>query len=210
VPKSKAALEAVRGTTKVAVLKGDPKLENLLMGSCVDQQPFYMLSMAAENIDWVTKTKMVYSHAAKKEVEHKVLRWSLSNTYNQEMNDNDIADQLRLIYRCLRFMRNTKWWWAEFLFVWETSLVNAYLLMKNYHLAMGFKPKWTHWEFQEEIAWALLDPDGPPMRENKSRPVFPMYQRVVNQRPDGEKRARMTKNSLDQGGAYGKRLDQSR
>ena len=62
-------------------------------------------------------------------------------------------------------MRKTKWWLAEFLFVWETSIINAYLLMKNFHLAMGLKPKWTHWEFHEEIAWALLDQNGPPMRK---------------------------------------------
>ena len=62
------------------------------------------------------------------------------------MNDNDIADQLRLIYRCLRCMRRTKRWWAEFLFVWEASMVNAYLLMKEYYLAMGVEPKWTHYE----------------------------------------------------------------
>ena len=97
--------------------------------------------------------------------------WLLSDTYNQEMNDNDIADQLRLVYRCFCFTRKTKWWWAEFLFVWETSIVNAYLLMKQFHLAMGLKPRWTHWEFHEEIAWALLDPNGPPMRKTpiKSR-----------------------------------------
>ena len=134
---------------------------------------------------------MVYSHAAKKEVEHKCLWWSLNGTYNQEMNDNDIADQLRLVYRCLLFTRKTKWWWAEFLFVWETSIVNAYLLMKNFHLAMGIKPRWTHWEFHEEIAWALLDPDGPPMR--KSPAESPVYQRPHNERPAGAKRRRMTK-----------------
>ena len=87
--------------------------------------------MAAETIDWVEKTKMVWSHKKGTEVPHKFLRWSLSDNYNQKMNDCDIADQLRLIYRCLRFMRKTKWWWAEFLWVWETALVNAYLSMKN-------------------------------------------------------------------------------
>ena len=67
------ALEAARVTTKVRVLKGNPNLEHLLVGSCVDQKPFYMLSIAVEKIDWVTQIKMIYSHAAKKEVEHNVL-----------------------------------------------------------------------------------------------------------------------------------------
>ena len=101
--------------------------------------------------------KTIYSDAEGHDVVHKFLRWSLSDNYNHEMNDNDIADQLRLVYRCLRFMRNTKWWWCEFLFVSETSLVNAYLVMKKYYRAMGFTPKWKHWDLQEQIAWALLD-----------------------------------------------------
>ena len=154
--------------------------------------------MAIEKIDWVTKTKMIYSHNAK------FLRWSLSDTYNQEMNDNDIADQLRLIYRCLRFMRNSKWWWAEFLFVWEVSMVNAYLLMKRFYLANGLTPKWTHWELQESIAWGLLDPKGPPIKE-RSRPTEIRPRRDVS----GQKRKRMTQKSVGAGGSYGRRLDRS-
>ena len=200
----KAQVDAVRGTTKIAVLKGDPMSDNLLIGSCYDQKPFYMLSMAAEKIEWVTKTRMVYSHVAKKEVEHKFLRWSLSDTYNQEMNDCDIADQLRLIYRCLRFMRNTKWWWAEFLWFWETSMVNAYLLMKKYYLAKGLQPKWTHWEFQENIAWALLDPNGPPQYVQPSPTKAAKPKKTV-----GPRRPRLTEDSLKLGGDHGHRLDQS-
>lgn len=159
--------------------------------------------MAAEKIDWVTKKKMIYSHTAKKEVEHSFLRWSLSDTYNNEMNDNDIADQLRLIYRCLRFLRNTKWWWAEFLFIWETGMVNAYLLMKTYYIAMGFEPKWSHWQFQEEIAWALLDPDGPPLRSATNQNKVPSRQREST----GKKRKKMTMKSVGAGGVYSSRLD---
>ena len=151
----------------------------------------------------MTKIKIVYIHKAKKEVPHKFLRWSLSDNYNQEMNDCDIADQLRLVYRCLRFMRNTKWWWAEFLWVWETAIVNAYLSMKKYYIAMGLKPKWTHWEFQEKIAWALLDPNGPPVRKEKSPTKAP------RPLPDASRR-RMTRKSLGLEGTFGVRLDGNR
>ena len=206
VPKTKTALEAARGTRKIVVLQGNPQSQHLRVASCVDQKPFYMLSMAAEKIDWVTKTRKIYSHKANKEVEHKFLRWSLSDTYNHEMNDNDIADQLRLIYRCLRFMRRTKWWWAEFLFVWEASMVNAYLLMKEYYLAMGVEPKWTHYEFQEELAWGLLDPEGPPKRVSKS-PTKAPKSRPPSKQATGARRARMTEKLLGKGGAYSIRLD---
>ena len=40
VGKTRAAVAAECGTTKVAVLKNDPMSENLLVGSCVDQKPF--------------------------------------------------------------------------------------------------------------------------------------------------------------------------
>ena len=102
------------------------------------------MSMTAEFIDWVVKSKEIYSEASGKMVEHKFLRWSLSDNYNNEMNENDVADQLRLVYRVMRFMRNTKWWWCEFLFVWEVSLVNAYISMKKIYLAKGLSPKWGH------------------------------------------------------------------
>ena len=129
IPSGKAAQEAARGTTMLACLKNDTLTTDLLIGSCYDQRPFYMLTNAAEEVKWVEKERMVWSHEMKEQVPFKFLRWSLSDTYNFEMNDNDIADQYRLVYRCLRFQRNTKWWWAEFLYLWETSIVNAYHLM---------------------------------------------------------------------------------
>ena len=167
--------------------------------------------MATEKIDWVTKTKMVYSHAEKKEVEHKFLRWSLSDNYNHEMNDNDIADQYRLVYRCLRFMRNNKWWWAEFLYIWETTMVNSYIAMKQYYHAMGVTPRWTHWEFQESIAWALLDPGGPPQRKETSpeKAVKTQKPREPHGVAHGEKRRRLTENTLKPGALHGIRLDRS-
>ena len=80
---------------------------------------------------------------------------------------------------------------------------NVYLLMKKYYLAMGFAPKWAHWQFLEEIAWALLDPDGPPKRGDKSQNKVPWRQRG----PTGKKRKQMTVKSIGAGGAYSRRLD---
>ena len=104
-------------------------------------------------------------------------------------------------------MRNSKWWWAEFLYVWETSIVNAYLLMKKYYLARGLTPRLTHLEFQEEITWSLLDPKGPPRRGRESpiKASTPTPPRA----PAGAARARMTEKSLQPGGAFDRRLDRS-
>ena len=106
--KSGKAVEAARGTVKAAVLRGDSRSDNLIVASCFDQKPFYMITHSANKITWSVKTKMVWSAVLKEEVEFKFLRFSLSHIYNYEMNDNDIADQLRLVYRMQRFQRNQK------------------------------------------------------------------------------------------------------
>ena len=36
--------------------------------------------------------------------------------------------------------------------------MNSYLMMKrHYYKTKGVPPKWDHWEFQEKVAWALLN-----------------------------------------------------
>ena len=62
-------------------------------------------------ITWTTMTKRVWSSKLGKLVLFKCLRCNVSHDYNYEMNDNDVADQLRLIYQIMRFQRNNKWWW---------------------------------------------------------------------------------------------------
>ena len=39
-PKGKTAQLAAKGTTKLAVLRGDPSYKDLIDGSCYDQKPF--------------------------------------------------------------------------------------------------------------------------------------------------------------------------
>lgn len=105
--KSGKQAEAARGTVKAAVLRGDSQSDNLIVASCYDQKPFYMVSHSAEEITWKVKTKKVWSASLKKEVDFKFLRFSLSHIYNYEMNDNDIADQLRLGYRISAYNATT-------------------------------------------------------------------------------------------------------
>ncbi len=73
-----------------------------------------------------------------------LLRWSMSNDYNFQMNDDDIADQLRHVYWIIRFQRNNKWWWALFLWGYEVLLVNSYVLIKWYCELKGVPIPWTH------------------------------------------------------------------
>ncbi len=51
--KTGKAAKNAQGTVKAAVLKNDSKSHNLIVTSCYDQKPFYMLSHSIEEITWV-------------------------------------------------------------------------------------------------------------------------------------------------------------
>ena len=85
-----------------------------------------MISHSTPSVTWVALLKIIYSHKEKETVKFNFLRFNMSNEYNFEMNDNDVADQYRLMYRMQRFQRNQKWWWALWLWVMEASLANYY------------------------------------------------------------------------------------
>ena len=90
--------KTARGTVKAAVLKGDSKLCNLVIVSNYDQKPIYMIKYSIPKITWTTITKKVWSSKLGKSVLFKFLWCNVSHDYNYEMNDNDAADQLHLIY----------------------------------------------------------------------------------------------------------------
>ena len=54
------------------------------------------------------------------------------------MNDNDVADQLCLVYRIMRFQRNIKWWWALFLWGYEVPRGTAGWLDRFTTVAMDW------------------------------------------------------------------------
>ena len=149
-----------RGTVKAAVLKGDSKSCDLVIASCFDQKPFYMISHSIPEITWVECTKKIWSTALQKSVDFKFLRWNLSDDYNFEMNDNDVADQLRLCYRIQRFQRNFKWWWSLWIWGIEISIVNAYMIYRRYCELKEVPQLINHHDFREKLGYALLDPDN--------------------------------------------------
>ena len=91
-----------------------------------------MVSHSIAHITWVPVTKTVWSHVSKKTVPFKFLRWNLSDEYNHKMNDNNVADQLHLVYRMQRFQRNHKWWWLLFIWMYEGLMANSYKMMERY------------------------------------------------------------------------------
>ena len=150
--------EAARGTIIAAVLEGGSKSSNLVVTSYYDQKPFYMITHSTPSVTWVELSERIYSHKAKTTVDFNFLRFNMSNEYNFEMNDNDVADQYRLVYIMQRFQRNPKWWWALWLWGMEVSLVNAFMMMRRYCKLKGVKQKIDHHKFNELIGRALLEP----------------------------------------------------
>jgi Transposase IS4/SAP domain len=151
--------EKVRGTTKAAVLEGDPECPNMVAFSVYDTKPVHFLTMAATNLKWVEKCKRVFDKAEQRNVSHKFLRCQVIDEYNNGMNGVDVADQLRGSYRIDRWMKKRKWWWSIWMWGVQLLLVNAYILYKSTHLLTWKKNKKTllsHYEFRSQIALAWL------------------------------------------------------
>ena len=76
--KTGKAANAARGRVKVAVLKGDSCLSNLVVASCYDQNPFYMISSRCKSVTWMPITKKLWSTSFQWKVNFTFLRWSMS------------------------------------------------------------------------------------------------------------------------------------
>jgi hypothetical protein len=72
-----------------------------------------------KSVTWMPIMKKLWNTSLQWKVDYTFLCWSMSNDYNFQMNDSDIADQLRLDHRIMCFQRNNKWWWALFLWGYE-------------------------------------------------------------------------------------------
>ncbi len=125
------AADQARGTVKAAMLKGDSRSSDLIVASCYNQKPFYMISHSCENVSWTPVTKNVWNSNLKKLLDYSFLRWNLSEDHNFEMNHNNIADQLWLVYHIMRFQRNNKWWWALFLWGYKVQSFTGELVCRN-------------------------------------------------------------------------------
>ena len=154
----------------MAVLKGDRKSCDLVIVSNYDQKLLYMISHNIPEVTWVKKEKKVYSRELRKDVPYKFLRYNISYDYNYKMNNNDIADQLQLVYRMQRSQRNYKWWWALWLWGFEVAIVNAYRTMKVFRLMNNLEVLLAHEEFRKMIGYTLLDPDNELLKRKRKSP----------------------------------------
>lgn len=167
--KNKKEQEKIRGTTKAAVLTDDPECPQMVAFSVYDTKPVHFLSMACTGLKWIEKKKKVFDKSVNKNVAMSFLRTEVTDTYNNGMNNVDIADQIRNTYRIDRWMRKRKWWWSIWMWGVQILLVNAYILYKSAHLQIWKTEKkklLSQYDFRREIvlAWFGCNDKG---NENK-------------------------------------------
>ena len=72
------------------------------------------------------------------------------------MNNVDISDQLRTVYRYYRWMRKQKWWWSIAFWSLQMMQTNAYIIYCKYH-KIHLKDQISWYKFIENIALTWLD-----------------------------------------------------
>ena len=138
----------LKGTMKAA--KNSMDAPEMIAVSVYDNKHVHLMTTASKMVQWVLKKRKVWlaSVAATKMMSY--MRLNLIDDYNQFMNSTDIADQLRNSYRPDHWLRNTKWWWAIFLWAIGVAQVNAFqIYCEVYNDAKRQKwhvlpKKWSH------------------------------------------------------------------
>ena len=155
---TKTAIAKARWTLKVATLKNDEEIKGLVAVSLYDSKPFYFLTNACEEIKWQKQVRKVWHKDLKKMVDMPFNRLNIIDNYNNHMNDVDMADQVRNVYRWDLFMRKRKWWWSMMMWCLQVLQANSYVLYKKYMIMHRLDPM-SHYDFNKSIALAWIDQD---------------------------------------------------
>jgi len=162
---------ALKGTVKAALLEGDSRCPQLVACSFYDSKPVHFISMVAESIEWLTKERKVFDKDEQIVTAIEFLRLNMTDDYNNNMHEVDIADQLRNNYRIDFWLRFYKFWWAIFVWGLGVQMVNAYVVYKDVMKTEGVPRKdWlTHYQFNKAVALAWIDRDEEDLRARKRR-----------------------------------------
>ena len=77
--------------------------------SLYDQKLVYLLSNTCSNLEWVQKERIVWHKEKGNNVKVPYYRLNVIDLYNHNMNNVDIVDQLRTVYRFFVWLRKRKW-----------------------------------------------------------------------------------------------------
>ena len=92
-------IHKVWGTVKAPVLTNDPDCLNLVASSVYDSKPVHFLSVTCAELKWKTQENDVYNIETEHVESLKCLCMNNNISYNQEMGNVDVADQLRGNYK---------------------------------------------------------------------------------------------------------------
>ena len=159
--KNKKLQILAQGTVKVAVLRGDEEVGDLVATSIYDSKPVHFLSMVCKSLKWKEKERIVYNVETGMKETMKFLRMDYIDNYNMEMGDVDIADQYRNVYRFDHWLRQRKWWWSIFLGGLGVILVNSYIVYLQVCRQEGVEKRniLSHHDFRKKVAMAWINPD---------------------------------------------------
>ena len=94
----------------MAQLKNDPVCNGFVAISLYDQKLVYIFSNACSNVEWSKKERTLWHKEMGKKVKVLPFYWlNIIDTYNHNMNNADIADQLQTVYHFFMWLRKIKW-----------------------------------------------------------------------------------------------------
>ena len=153
------AQQAVQGTAKAAVFKGDHGCPNLVASILYDTKPVHCLSMLFESIQWVEKEKILYNVDTGKVEALKFLRFNQIDKYNNGMGNVGVANQLTGVYRLDRWVRNSKWWCSMMFLSMGVILINSYKFYLQMCKEEVVKPRYKEqYQFRKAISEYWINP----------------------------------------------------
>ena len=95
---SKEKMIQTIGTVKAGVIEGDDDCPRLICFSVYDTKPVHFLSMATEELKWLTKERDVYDSENHTKVSMEFHCTIVQEEYNYGMNKIDLGDQVQNYY----------------------------------------------------------------------------------------------------------------
>ena len=92
------------GTLKFSILDNDALCKDFVTFLIYDSKPFYFFSSCCPDIEWMQKDQEVWHPGLEKKIKVSFYRLNMIENYNNNMNNVNISDQLRTVYRYDRWM----------------------------------------------------------------------------------------------------------
>jgi len=83
---------AAKNMANIAVLKGEPGIDDLVAISYYDSKLVYFFSTVIKHVSWTVMEKMVFNRSTQVKYSMKFLRPNFADKYNQDKDHIDIVD----------------------------------------------------------------------------------------------------------------------